>query len=141
MGKPKERFVVKQKTKNSANLEKTIKQIRKRGISYREWQLEKYIQYYTVSPHFILYGALSNADVNKIYVCTSKGENGLYNINEFTIFGFIVTENRSYITINRYQKYGKLNIGSSTFTKNEILNYYTPLKEIIETNSKRGDNQ
>ena len=48
MGKPTERFVVKQKTKNSANLEKTIKQIRKRGITYREWQLEKFRKLYTV---------------------------------------------------------------------------------------------
>ena len=44
MGKPQERFIVKIKTKNNANLEKTIKQIRKRGISYREWQLEKEVK-------------------------------------------------------------------------------------------------
>ena len=50
-------------------------------------------------------------------------------VDEFTIFANIVEQDNYFITIARYQNYGKLRISDTTLFKTEFYAFYTTIYE------------
>lgn len=61
---------------------------------------------------------------NFTHICKGNGS-----VNEFSIFANIVKDNGDTVTIERYQRFGNLNIPNITLSKDEFISYYEPIED------------
>lgn len=50
-------------------------------------------------------------------------------VDEFSIFANILEQDEYFVTVARYQNYGKLRISDTTLSKTEFYESYTPISE------------
>lgn len=60
------------------------------------------------------------------YVCFSGDK-----LNEFSIFANVVSETPDEVTITRFQRFGKLNIGDRTYNRKRFEQYYKKISDIV----------
>ena len=78
----------------------------------------------------ILYNRLS--DVSEVYVCKHGNV-----IDEFAIFAIIMSETKTGVCLERYQKFGKLRLVETWMTREVFEEYYVPLT----AEELKGDNK
>lgn len=91
----------------------------------KEYQKEKGIS----KPTHLFNKEMPDGDKKNFdYVCAEKGKPH----DDFTIFANIISEDQNFVTIERYQKFGKFKLNNTTMSKDTFYEYYKKRAEKME---------
>lgn len=64
------------------------------------------------------------------YICACHPDEGI-KVNDFSLFADIINETENTVTYRRYMKFGQLDCGTLTVTKEEFFYFYEPMTDKI----------